>query len=55
MNRSLDALLALASPSTVMVFGHDPGQWGETRGVLPDARLLRPDLGTGLRLPPGRQ
>lgn len=37
MNRSLDALLALREPGTVMVFGHDPDQWGETP-VLPGAR-----------------
>ncbi|HWA62578.1 MAG TPA: N-acyl homoserine lactonase family protein, partial [Caulobacteraceae bacterium] len=37
MNRSLDRLLALRGPQTVMVFGHDPGQWGES-AVLPSAR-----------------
>lgn len=37
MNRSLDALLALRDPGTVMVFGHDPAQWGE-RAVLPAGR-----------------
>lgn len=37
MNASLDALLALREPGTVMVFGHDPGQWGETP-VLPVRR-----------------
>jgi len=37
MNRSLDALLALREAATVMVFGHDPDQWGE-RPVLPGAR-----------------
>lgn len=37
MNRSLDNLLALRRPETVMVFGHDPGQWGETP-VLPALR-----------------
>jgi glyoxylase-like metal-dependent hydrolase (beta-lactamase superfamily II) len=37
MNRSLDALLALREPETVMVFGHDPDQWG-ARPVLPNAR-----------------
>lgn len=37
MNRSLDRLLALRGPQTVMVFGHDPAQWGETP-VLPVAR-----------------
>jgi glyoxylase-like metal-dependent hydrolase (beta-lactamase superfamily II) len=37
MNRSLDSLLTLGGPETVMVFGHDPGQWGGTP-VLPSAR-----------------
>jgi glyoxylase-like metal-dependent hydrolase (beta-lactamase superfamily II) len=37
MNRSLDRLLALREPDTVMVFGHDPAQWGE-RPVLPANR-----------------
>ncbi|ODT87670.1 N-acyl homoserine lactonase family protein [Phenylobacterium sp. SCN 70-31] len=37
MNRSLESLLALRAPETVMVFGHDPDQWGE-RPVLPLAR-----------------
>jgi N-acyl homoserine lactone hydrolase len=37
MNRSLDGLLARREPGTVMVFGHDPDQWGE-RPVLPAAR-----------------
>lgn len=37
MNRSLDRLLALRGADTVMVFGHDPGQWGETP-VLPSVR-----------------
>jgi len=37
MNRSLDGLLALREADTVMVFGHDPGQWGETP-VLPATR-----------------
>lgn len=37
MNRSLDALLALREPETVMVFGHDPAQWGE-QSVLPGGR-----------------
>jgi len=37
MNRSLDALLALRGPGTVMVFGHDPDQWGE-RALLPSVR-----------------
>lgn len=37
MNRSLDRLLALRDPETVMVFGHDPDQWGD-RPVLPTTR-----------------
>ncbi|MDB5495238.1 MAG: hypothetical protein JWP86_2575 [Phenylobacterium sp.] len=37
MNRSLDALLALREPETVLVFGHDPEQWGD-KPVLPTAR-----------------
>lgn len=37
MNRSLDSLLDLRGKDTVMVFGHDPGQWGE-RPVLPSTR-----------------
>jgi glyoxylase-like metal-dependent hydrolase (beta-lactamase superfamily II) len=37
MNRSLDALLAMREPETVMVFGHDPDQWGD-KPVLPTAR-----------------
>ena len=37
MGRSLDALLALRGPDTVMVFGHDPSQWGE-HPVLPSTR-----------------
>ena len=37
MNRSLDHLLSLRNPETVMVFGHDPVQWGE-RPVLPSLR-----------------
>lgn len=37
MNRSLDALLASAGPETVMVWGHDPAQWGD-QPVLPAAR-----------------
>lgn len=37
MNRALDALLALREPDTVMVWGHDPTQWGE-RPVLPTSR-----------------
>ena len=37
MNRALDGLLALRDPETVMVFGHDPGQWGDAP-VLPATR-----------------
>ena len=37
MNRSLDALLAIRQPETVMIFGHDPAQWGD-RQVLPSTR-----------------
>ncbi|MGA0605019.1 N-acyl homoserine lactonase family protein [Phenylobacterium sp. VNQ135] len=37
MGRSLDALLAMRGSDTVMVFGHDPGQWGPN-AVLPSAR-----------------
>jgi N-acyl homoserine lactone hydrolase len=37
MNRSLDGLLARRDPGTVMVFGHDPAQWG-AQPVLPNAR-----------------
>ena len=37
MNRSLDGLLALRDPETVMVFGHDPGQWGAA-ALLPSVR-----------------
>lgn len=37
MNRALDALLALREAGTVMVFGHDPDQWG-ARPVLPGTR-----------------
>jgi glyoxylase-like metal-dependent hydrolase (beta-lactamase superfamily II) len=37
MNRSLDALLALRGAETVMVYGHDPDQWGADP-VLPATR-----------------
>ena len=37
MNRSLDGLLARREPDTVMIFGHDPTQWGET-AILPSLR-----------------
>jgi glyoxylase-like metal-dependent hydrolase (beta-lactamase superfamily II) len=37
MNRSLDALLARREAGTVMVFGHDPSQWGDDP-VLPTRR-----------------
>jgi hypothetical protein len=38
MNASFDRLLGLCEAKTVMVFGHDPGQWGETP-ILPPARM----------------
>lgn len=37
MNAALDGLLALRAPETVMVWGHDPDQWG-ARPVLTTAR-----------------
>jgi glyoxylase-like metal-dependent hydrolase (beta-lactamase superfamily II) len=37
MNASLDRLLTLRDPGTVMVFGHDPAQWGDAP-VLPAGR-----------------
>jgi N-acyl homoserine lactone hydrolase len=37
MNESLDRLLALRESGTVMMFGHDPAQWGE-RPLLSAAR-----------------
>jgi glyoxylase-like metal-dependent hydrolase (beta-lactamase superfamily II) len=37
-NRSLDALLALRGPDAVMIWGHDPAQWG-ARPILPGARI----------------
>jgi N-acyl homoserine lactone hydrolase len=37
MNKSLDRLLALREPETVMVFGHDPAQWNG-KPILPTAR-----------------
>ena len=37
MNQALDGLLGLMEPDTVMVFGHDPDQWGEAP-VLPTRR-----------------
>ena len=37
MNRSLDDLLARREADTVMVFGHDPAQWGEG-ALLPSLR-----------------
>ena len=37
MNRALDGLLASRGPDTVLVFGHDPDQWGDNP-VLPGAR-----------------
>lgn len=38
MNRALDGLLALRDTETVMVWGHDPAQWG-AEPVLPSARV----------------
>jgi len=40
MNRSLDTLLAMRDAETVLVYGHDPAQWGETP-VLRATRPLR--------------
>jgi N-acyl homoserine lactone hydrolase len=37
MNRSLDRLLATADTDTVVVWGHDPDQWGGN-ALLPSAR-----------------
>jgi glyoxylase-like metal-dependent hydrolase (beta-lactamase superfamily II) len=37
MNRSLDTLLAMRDAETVLIFGHDPDQWGDMP-VLPGAR-----------------
>lgn len=37
MNRALDSLMALREPDTVMIYGHDPGQWGES-AILPSGR-----------------
>lgn len=37
MSRSLDRLLEMRSRETVMIFGHDPEQWGETP-LLPATR-----------------
>ena len=37
MSRTLDALLAMRAPETVMVWGHDPEQWGADP-VLPAFR-----------------
>lgn len=37
MNQALDGLLGLMEPDTVMVFGHDPDQWGDAP-VLPTRR-----------------
>ncbi|HET6970933.1 MAG TPA: N-acyl homoserine lactonase family protein [Phenylobacterium sp.] len=37
MNRSLDDLLARREAGTVMIYGHDPDQWGEG-ALLPSAR-----------------
>jgi glyoxylase-like metal-dependent hydrolase (beta-lactamase superfamily II) len=37
INRSLDRLLALREADTVMIFGHDPDQWGD-KALLPSRR-----------------
>lgn len=37
MNSALDALMARRGPETVVVFGHDPDQWGE-RAILSSSR-----------------
>lgn len=37
MNISLDALLARRGPETVVIYGHDPDQWGE-RAILSSSR-----------------
>lgn len=37
MNASLDRLLAMRGPQTTLIFGHDPGQWGEA-ALLPSGR-----------------
>ncbi len=37
MNQALDQLLSRRDPETVMVFGHDPGQWGD-QPILPATR-----------------
>lgn len=37
VNRSLDAVLSRADPATVLVYGHDPEQWGDV-AILPNAR-----------------
>jgi N-acyl homoserine lactone hydrolase len=37
MNRSLDKLLAMRGPTTAMIFGHDPEQWGKA-AILPSTR-----------------
>lgn len=37
MDRALDGLLALREAATVMIFGHDPEQWGE-KALLPSTR-----------------
>jgi hypothetical protein len=36
-HHALDALLAMRDPETVLVFGHDPEQWGKAP-VLPATR-----------------
>lgn len=37
MNRSLDTLLARRDPGTLMIYGHDPAQWGDVP-LLPTNR-----------------
>jgi N-acyl homoserine lactone hydrolase len=37
MNRSLDALMARRGPETVVIYGHDPDQWGD-RAILSSSR-----------------
>ncbi|RAK66502.1 N-acyl homoserine lactonase family protein [Phenylobacterium kunshanense] len=37
MNQALDALLARRDRDTVVIYGHDPGQWGD-KALLPSVR-----------------